>query len=148
MKINYRIKRIKVRWRHFKRRFDKGIYPEKSHRISPYQEKGIRLWKLILKDPESKLGVNTWGVRQIERDNLVMVFQSYGNSNDDSILTIMDVNDGGNNLYELHISTRQATIICDVFDLEMDRRMNRAESAKRLLIESDLDRLLSLQEKK
>lgn len=148
MKINYRIKRIKVRWRNFKRRFDKGIYPEKSYRISPYQEKGMRLWKLVLKEQESKLGVNTWGVRQIERDNLVMVFQSYGNSNDDSILTIMDVNDGGNNLYELHISARQATIICEAFDLEMDRRMNRAESAKRLLIESDLDRLLSLHEKK
>ena len=148
MEINYRIKRIKVRWRRFMRRFDKGLYPQKEYRISPYQEKGMRLWRLMLKDQDSKLGVNTYGVRQIEKDNLLLVFLSGGNSNDDSVLTIMDVNDSGNNVYELHIGARQAASICEAFDMEMNRRMNRAESAKRLLIESDLDRLLKMQDER
>ncbi len=148
MEINYRIKRLKVRWRRFMRRFDKGLYPQKEYRISPYQEKGMRLWRLMLKDQDSKLGVNTYGVRQIEKDNLLLVFQSAGNSNDDSVLTIMDVNDSGNNVYELYIGTRQAASICEAFDMEMNRRMNRAESAKRFLIESDLDRLLKIQDER
>ena len=148
MIINYKIKKLKVRWRRFIRRFDKGLYPHKEYRISPYQEKGIRLWKLMLKDQNSKLGVNTYGVRQIEKENLLLVFNSIGNSNDDSVLTIMDVNESGNNVYELHLGNRQAISICNKFDIEMDRRMYRAESAKRLLIESDLDRLLILQENK
>jgi len=148
MNIDYRIKRMQVRWRKFKRRFDKGLYPEKEHRISPYQEKAIRLWRMTLKDPDSRLGVNTYGVRQVDRENLVMVFQDFGGSNDDSILTIMDTNDNGNNLYELHISKRHAIMLCEAFDDEMNRRMNRVESAKRLLIESDLDNLLRSQEKR
>jgi hypothetical protein len=148
MNIDYRIKRMQVRWRKFKRRFDKSLYPEKEYRISPYQEKAIRLWRMTLKDPDSRLGVNTYGVRQVDRENLVMVFQDFGGSNDDSILTIMDTNDNGNNLYELHISKRHAIMLCEAFDDEMNRRMNRVESAKRLLIESDLDNLLRSQEKR
>jgi hypothetical protein len=148
MGIDYKIKRLKVRWRRFKRRFDKGLYPEKEHRISPYQEKAIRLWRMVLKDADSKLGVSSYGVRQVERENLVLVFQDFGSSNDETVLTIMDTNDNGNNLYELHIGKRHAILVCEAFDDEMDRRMNRAESAKRLLIESDLDHLLQTQEEK
>ena len=148
MGIDYKIKRLKVRWRRFMRRFDKRLYPEKEHRISPYQEKAIRLWRMTLKDPSSRLGVNTFGVRQVDRENLVIVFQDFGGANDDSVLTIMDTNDNGNNLYELHISKRHAGMVCEAFDDEMDRRMNRVESAKRLLIESDLDNLLKSQEKR
>jgi len=76
------------------------------------------------------------------------VFQDFGSSNDETVLTIMDTNDNGNNLYELHIGKRHAILVCEAFDDEMDRRMNRAESAKRLLIESDLDHLLQTQEEK
>lgn len=147
MLISYRIKRLKVRWRRFTRRFSPNIYPEKDYRISPYQEKGIRLWRMTLKDPSSRLGVSTFGVRQVDRENLVMVFQDFG-AGDDSILTIMDTNDNGNNLYELHISRRHTVMVCEAFDSEMDRRMNRVESAKRLLIESDLDNLLQSQERR
>lgn len=145
MLINYRIKRIKVRWRVFMRRFRPSLYPEKEYRISPYQEKAIRLWRMTLKDPNSRLGVNTYGVRQVDRENLVIMFQDFG-AGDDSFLTIMDTNDNGNNLYELHISKRHAAMVCEAFDSEMDRRMSRVESAKRLLIESDLDNLLRSQE--
>lgn len=147
MGIDYKIKRMKVRWRIFMRRFRPSLYPEKEYRITPYQEKAIKLWRMTLKDPASRLGVNTYGVRQVDRENLVIIFQDFG-AGDDSFLTIMDTNDNGNNLYELHISKRHAAMVCEAFDDEMDRRMNRVESAKRLLIESDLDNLLQSQEKR
>lgn len=147
MGIEYKIKRLKVRWRIFMRRFKPSLYPEKEYRITPYQEKAIKLWRMTLKDPASRLGVNTYGVRQVDRENLVIIFQDFG-AGDDSFLTIMDTNDNGNNLYELHISKRHAAMVCEAFDDEMDRRMNRVESAKRLLIESDLDNLLRSQEQR
>jgi len=147
MGIEYKIKRLKVRWRKFMRRFRPSLYPEKEYRITPYQEKAIKLWRMTLKDPASRLGVNTYGVRQVDRENLVIIFQDFG-AGDDSFLTIMDTNDNGNNLYELHISKRHAAMVCEAFDDEMDRRMNRVEFAKRLLIESDLDNLLQSQEQR
>lgn len=147
MGIEYKIKRLKVRWRIFMRRFKPSLYPEKEYRITPYQEKAIKLWRMTLRDPSSRLGVNTYGVRQVDRENLVIIFQDFG-AGDDSFLTIMDTNDNGNNLYELHISKRHAAMVCEAFDDEMDRRMNRVEFAKRLLIESDLDNLLHSQEQR
>ena len=143
-KLSYRIKRLRVRVRSWRRRFDNKIGPARQI-TSSYQEKGIRLWKLVLKDKDSRLAVNTNGVRQIEKDNLLMVFQ-YTDGNSDSILTIMDITDNGNNIYELHIYPKEAYNICDYFDDEMDRRMNKVEKTKRLIIETDLDKLLNLQE--
>jgi hypothetical protein len=144
--ISWKIKKLKVRWRRFSRSFGAKMYYEKEHKISPYQEKAIRLWKMILKDKECRLGVNSYGVRQIEKGDLLMVFQSANGTNDESVLTIMDVTETGNNLYELHISYRNACNVCEIFDLEMDRRMNDAENIRRSIIETDLDKLLRRQE--
>lgn len=138
-KLGYRLKRLKVKWRQWKNSFDKRIGPE-DQTTSPYQDKAIRLWKLTLKDTESKLGVSTQGVRQIEKDNLLIIFQ-YTDSNSNSILTIMD-----NNVYELSIPPKQSITICDYFDDEMDRRMNKSVSAKRVIIETDLDKLVNSQD--
>ena len=138
-KLGYRLKRLKVKWRQWKKSLDKRISPV-AQNTSPYQEKAIRLWKLTLKDTESKLGVSTQGVRQIEKDNLLIIFQ-YTDSNSNSILTIMD-----NNVYELSIPPKQSITICDYFDDEMDRRMNKSVSAKRVIIETDLDKLVNSQD--
>ena len=137
-KLGYRIKRLKVKWRQWKNSFDKRIGTE-DQTTSPYQDKAIRLWKLTSKDTESKLGVNTQGVRQIEKDNLLMIFQ-YTDGNSNSILTIMDVTVSGNNVYELNIPPKQSINICDYFDDEMDRRLNKSVTTKRIIIETDLDR--------
>lgn len=138
-KLGYRLKRLKVKWRQWKNSFDKRIGPE-DQTTSPYQDKAIRLWKLTLKDTESKLGVSTQGVRQIEKDNLLIIFQ-YTDSNSNSILTIMD-----DNVYELSIPPKQSITICDYFDDEMDRRMDKSVSAKRVIIETDLDKLVNSQD--
>ena len=138
-KLGYRLKRLKVKWRQWKNSFDKRIGPE-DQTTSPYQDKAIRLWKLTLKDTESKLGVSTQGVRQIEKDNLLIIFQ-YTDSNSNSILTIMD-----DNVYELSIPPKQSITICDYFDDEMDRRMDKSVSSKRFIIETDLDKLVNSQD--
>lgn len=138
-KLGYRLKRLKVRWRQWKKSLDKRISPV-DQTTSPYQDKAIRLWKLTLKDTESKLGVSTQGVRQIEKDNLLIIFQ-YTDSNSNSILTIMD-----DNVYELSIPPKQSITICDYFDDEMDRRMDKSVSAKRVIIETDLDKLVNFQD--
>ena len=138
-KLGYRLKRLKVKWRQWKKSLDKRISPV-DQTTSPYQDKAIRLWKLTLKDTESKLGVSTQGVRQIEKDNLLIIFQ-YTDSNSNSILTIMD-----DNVYELSIPPKQSITICDYFDDEMDRRMDKSVSAKRVIIETDLDKLVNSQD--
>ena len=142
--ISYKIKKLRVRWRKFTNSFNKRIAPEQSN-ITPYQEKAIRLWKLVLKDKNSKLAVNTYGVRQIEKENLLLVFQCNPNNND-SVLTIMDITENGNNLYELQIPNRKSNQICNYFDDEMERRMNIVETTKRNIIETDLDKLVNYQD--
>jgi hypothetical protein len=144
-KLSWRFKRLRVRWRQWKRRFDNSITPEQNKTITPFQEKSIRLWKLLLKDKNTKLAFNTFGIRQIEKDNLLLVFQH--NPTGESVMTIMDINETSHNLYELHIPVKNSLYVCDLFDDEMDKRMSDTESKKRFIIESDLDKLLQQEEK-
>lgn len=145
-KLSWRLKRLRVRWRKWRRSIDNSIVSNEDKVITPFQEKAIRLWKLVLKDKNSKLAFNTYGIRQIELENLLLVFQH--NPTGESIITIMDVNDVNHNLYELHIPVKNSLYICDQFDSEMDKRMNDVETKKRNIIETDLDNLLQQQEKR
>ena len=143
-KLSYRIKVWRVYWRRWKNRLDNSITPDENKIITPFQEKGIKLWRLCLKDSSTKLAFNTNGVRQIEKENLLLVFQH--NLSGESIMTIMDINDNYKNIYELNILNRQSNYVCDLFDDEMDKRMSLVESTKRKIIETDLDNLLIVQE--
>jgi hypothetical protein len=144
-KLGYRIKRFKVRWRQWRENIGgKMISDERTS--TPFQEKAIRLWRLCLKDSESKLAFNTNGIRQIEKENLLLVFQH--NSTGESVMTIMDINDNSKNIYELNILSKSSTYVCDLFDDEMDRRMYMADNEKRKMIETDLDNLVTFQEGK
>jgi len=145
-KLSWRLKRLRVRWRKWRRSIDNSIVSNEDKVITPFQEKAIRLWKLVLKDKNSKLAFNTYGIRQIELENLLLVFQH--NPTGESIITIMDVNDVNHNLYELHIPVKNSLYICDQFDSEMDKRMNDVENKRRNIIETDLDNLLQQQEKR
>lgn len=145
-KLSWRLKRLRVRWRKWRRSIDNSIVSSEDKVITPFQEKAIRLWKLTLKDKNSKLAFNTYGIRQIELENLLLVFQH--NPTGESIITIMDVNDVNHNLYELHIPVKNSLYICDQFDSEMDKRMNDVENKRRNIIETDLDNLLQQQEKR
>ncbi len=143
-KIGYRIKVCRVYWRRWKNRLDNSITPDENKIITPFQEKGIKLWRLCLKDSSTKLAFNTNGVRQIEKENLLLVFQH--NLSGESVMTIMDINDNNKNIYELNILNRQSLYVCDLFDDEMDKRMSLVEKTKRQIIETDLDNLVVVQE--
>ena len=143
-KLSYRIKVWRVYWRRWKNRLDNSITPDENKIITPFQEKGIKLWRLCLKDSSTKLAFNTNGVRQIEKENLLLVFQH--NPSGESVMTIMDIHDSNKNIYELNILNRQSNYVCDLFDDEMDKRMSLVESTKRQIIETDLDNLLVVQE--
>ena len=145
-RLSYRIKRMRVYWRRWKDSLDNRITPEESRITTPFQEKAIKLWRLCLKDGSTKLAFNTNGIRQIEKENLLLVFQH--NSSGESVMTIMDINDSSKNIYELNILSKQSLYVCDLFDDEMDRRMCMADSAKRQMIETDLDNLVLAQEGK
>lgn len=143
-KLSYRIKVWRVYWRRWKNRLDNSITPDENKMTTPFQEKGIKLWRLCLKDSTAKLAFNTTGVRQIEKENLLLVFQH--NPGGESVMTIMDINTSSKNIYELNILTKQSNYVCDLFDDEMDKRMSLVEITKRQIIENDLDNLLVVQE--
>ena len=143
-KLGYRIKVWRVYWRRWKNSLDNRITPDENKITTPFQEKGIKLWRLCLKDNATKLAFNTTGIRQIEKENLLLVFQH--NSSGESVMTIMDINDSNKNIYELNILNKQSNYVCDLFDDEMDKRMSLVEKTKRQIIETDLDNLLVVQE--
>ena len=142
-RLSYRYKRLRVRWRQWKQSIDETIVP-KNHKTTTFQDKAIRLWKLTLRDKNSKLAFNNFSVRQIENDNLLLVFQH--NSSGDSVMTIIDINKAGKNLYELNIPLNYSEHVTDLFDSEMDKRMKSVQTTKSSIIETDLDKLLKTQE--
>ena len=143
-KIKYRILRGLVKFHNWKQSIDSKMTNERS-RISPYEEKAIRLWRLCLKDEDTQMAYNTNGVRQIEKEHLFIMFQPGGNQ--DYIMTIMDVNNDSRSLYEFHIPQKDSDDVCEYFDLEMEKRMRNVENNKRRIIETDIDKLLAQEEK-
>jgi hypothetical protein len=113
--------------------------------ITTYEGKAIRLWKILLKDEDTQMNYNTSGVRQIEKDNVLMMFQPAGNS--EYLMTLFDVDDTRRSLYELRIPQKESEVVSDYFDTEMEKRMKKAENNKRSIIETDLDKLLEKEEK-
>lgn len=114
--------------------------------INPFEEKAVKLWKILLRDPSTKMAYNSYGARQVEKENIFIIFQPAAST--DYIMTIMDVTDTSKNLYELHISEGPANNVMVSFDSEMERRMRRTESSKRWIIQSDIDRLIEKEEAK
>lgn len=142
--LKYKYFRLIIRWRNWRRSLGDKMVSEPA-KVSPYEEKALRLWKLLVKDDETKLSYNTLGIRQVEKDNIFMILQPGYNS--DSIMTLMDVTSDRRNLYELRIPGRFAEVVADYFDYELEKRMKKAEVNKRILIETDLDKLLEQEEK-
>jgi hypothetical protein len=138
--IKHRYYRFLVRWRKWKQK----IEPIDNTTLRTFEEKSIRLWRYCLKDDETQLTYNSDGVRQIEKDDIIMIFKP--NTDHNYLMTIMHVDDDKKNLYEIHIPNKHSIYVCDIFDLEMNKRMGNAENSKRLIIENDIDRLIEQQE--
>jgi hypothetical protein len=144
-KVKYKYLRLRIKWRNWRRSVGDKMVSERS-KITAYEEKALRLWKLLLRDEDTKMSFNTYGVRQIEKKNVFMKLQA-GGSSTDCIMTLIDITSERRSLYEIHIPTSHAEIICDQFDYELEKRMKKAENNKRILIETDIDNLLEQEEK-
>ena len=142
--LKYRVKRFLVRWNKWRRKLDNRISPDNT-KLSPFEEKAIRLWRLCLKDKDTQLAYNSWGIRQLEKENLFLIFKPSGNT--DFIMTIMDITGERKSVFDIHIPKKHAGDVCDYFDIEMEKRMKVAENAKKSIISDDLDKLLDQEEK-
>lgn len=143
-KLKYKTFRLLIRWRKWKQSFGDKMIPDSQ--VTPYEEKAMKLWKILIKDENTKLSFNTLGVRQIEKSNILLILQPGYNS--DSIMTLMDVTSDRRNLCELRIPSKYAEEVCDYFDYELERRMKKSENNKRAIIEKDIDILLEQEEKR
>ena len=141
--IKIKFFRLIIRWRNWRQNFGDKMVPETN--ITPYEEKAMRLWRILVKDENTKLSYNTLGIRQVEKGNVFMILQPGYNT--DCIMTLMDCTSDRRNLYELRIPSRHAELVTDYFDFELERRMRKAELNKRNLIETDIDKLLEHEEK-
>lgn len=143
-RFKYKLKRFLVKWQRWRQRLDNKLASDKT-KLSAFEEKAIKLWRVCLKDKDTQLAYNSFGIRQLEKDNLFLIFKPSGNS--DFIMTIMDINDERKNVFEIHIPNKHANDVCDYFDMELEKRMRELEGAKRAIIGDDLDRLLEQEEK-
>lgn len=145
IKLKYRFKKIRVRWRKWKRSLDNSIKPESS-KLTPYEEKGLRLWKMVIRDEDTQLAYNSDGERQIEKDTIFITMTPHSGS-DRFTMTIMDITSSRRSLYELHFDGKPASAATESFDVEMQRRMKKVQMSKRNLIETDIDKLIQSQDK-
>ena len=144
LRFKFRWKRIRVMWRRWKRKVD-SLKPDYSIQTD-YEEKGLRLWKMVIRDEDTQMAYNSEGTRQIEKDTLFITVTS-NNSIDRYTMTIMDISGSRRSLYELHVEGKSAAMAIESFDDEMQRRMKKVENNKRRLIETDIDKLIQSQDK-
>lgn len=113
--------------------------------ILPIQTKSMRLWKLLLKDPDSQISCSLVNrIRQIEKDNMLLILSPLNQI--DYQLTIMDVDSNKSCLYEIPIYGKFSEALIETFDNENERRMYSGQSEKKESIHNDLDKLISQQE--
>ena len=144
LRFKFRWKRIRVMWRRWKRKVD-SLKPDYSIQTN-YEEKGLRLWRMVIRDEDTQMAYNSEGTRQIEKDTLFITVTS-NNSIDRYTMTIMDISGSRRSLYELHVEGKSAAMAIESFDDEMQRRMKKVENSKRKLIETDIDKLIQSQDK-
>ena len=144
LRFKFRWKRIRVMWRRWKRKVD-SLKPDYSIQTD-YEEKGLRLWKMVIRDEDTQMAYNSEGTRQIEKDTLFITVTP-NNSIDRYTMTIMDISGSRRSLYELHVEGKSAAMAIESFDDEMQRRMKKVENNKRRLIETDIDKLIQSQDK-
>lgn len=143
-RVKYKYLRLRIKWRNWRGSVGDKMLSERS-KLTPYEEKALRLWKILLKDEDTKMSFNTFGVRQIEKRNIFMKLQQSGGN--DCIMTLIDITTERRSLYEIHIPLSHAEVISEQFDNILEKRMRKAETNKRILIETDIDNLLEEEEK-
>ena len=140
-KLSYRVKRTYIRWRYFRRFFELRFSPKRES-LSPYQHKAIQLWRMMVRNPNVSLQYNTSGVRQLEHNDLMLVFNET-----EFVMTILDLNAHRKCVYEIHIPQQWGEDVITYFDFELSKRMRETEMSKRSIIGDDLDALIRQEER-
>ena len=129
----------------FKRIDTKVTYDGEDKKITPLQEKAVKLWKLCLRDTETNLSCSISDkTRHIEKNNLIIILTPMNQL--DYLMTIVDGDDSKSCLYEIRIGSKLSSGVITSFDNENERRMKEGEEDKRKTIHSDLDKLLLQEE--
>ena len=129
----------------FKKIDTKVTYETEDKKITPLQEKAVKLWKLCLKDMETNLSCSISDkTRHIEKDNLLIILSPMNEL--DYLMTIVDGDNSKSCLYEIRIGSKLSSSVTTTFDNENERRMKEGEEDKRKTIHSDLDKLLLQEE--
>lgn len=137
-RLNIRIKRIIVRWKKFKKKFQQQRKPE----IDNTQIRAIELFLALLKNkyttlihsPESS-------TRIIESDFVWITMASHTN---EYLLTIIDETKSANaHSHEVHIPKEHGFEMADTFDSELEKRFREIENVKKRIIIDDLDKLIN-----
>jgi hypothetical protein len=136
-----------IRYNSIFRKIDKVAISDDSEKVSPMQEKALRLWKLCLKDRDTNITCSISNkTRQIEKNNMLITLSTLSSSSIDYQMTIIDVDRDKSCLYEIRLSDRIVQSVITSFDVENERRMKEGEDEKRNSICSDLDKLLLQEE--
>lgn len=127
------------------REFDKKIANLEDSSKSLMQEKAVKLWKLCLRDRTSNISCSISNhIRQIEKNNLLIILSPLNQI--DYLMSIIDIDNGKNCIYEIRIGQKLAESVIYLFDQENEKRMKEGEDARRRSIYNDLDKLLSQQD--
>ena len=130
----------------FRKVDNKMKYESEDNKISPMQEKAVRLWKLCLRDKETNISCSISNrTRQIEKTNMLIILSPLNQL--DYLMTILDIDDKNKScLYEIRIGPKMAEGVISSFDNENERRMREGEEERRNSIYNDLDKLLQQEE--
>jgi hypothetical protein len=123
----------------------KMAYSDEERKVSELQDKGIRLWKLCLRDKDTSISCSISNqMRQIEKNSMVIILSPINSI--DYLMTIMDIDRSKSCLYEIRIGQKLAESVITAFDNENERRMKLGEEERRDSIMKDLDTLLQQEE--
>lgn len=153
--FRYKFKKIKafkyflirnyVKLNYFFKKIDSKVAYHEENKITPMQEKAIKLWKLCLRDKNTNISCSISNqTRQIEKNNLLIILSPLNQV--DYYISILDTDNGKNCIYEIRIGQKLAETVISTFDYENERRMKEGEEERRNSIYSDLDKLLLQEE--
>ena len=147
-KINtfkYFLIRTYIKLNKFFKQIDSKVTYHEETSISPMQEKAVKLWKLCLRDKTTNISCSISNqIRQIEKNNLLIILSPLNQI--DYLMSILDIDNGKNCIYEIRIGQKLAESVISTFDNENEKRMREGEEERRNSIYNDLDKLLSQQE--
>lgn len=112
--------------------------------MSELQQKVYDLFVMYVKDSSSELicSIKTHK-RHIRNGDLLIMLYSSSNG---YIITVIDESDK-HNIYDVDLKSDRGGELCNLFDIEMERKLRGCEFEKRTLIINDLDELMKKKKK-